>query len=539
MGGNAPDGAAGAATPDGRGGACDDRARDDVEPKQQCEIQLGHMCNNRCSFCVSGRLTALGLARPQASDPHREALREAARQGHRKVTFVGGEPTLARGLPDLVREAAALGFEEVVVFSNGAKTAREDFVASLVAAAGPGRLRLRLSFQGGDAASHDRTTGREGSFDRLVRTLDAAERQGVPVSVNTCVVASNHASLARFPALFAGRGVTQVHVDALRDPGDLSEEALRAITARFTDLAPALVAMVDGFPKGFDVNVGNFPFCVEPRLAHVTHHDGEPTTLVAQSPDGALEPLDKYVVRGDKRAKVASCGRCVLEPRCAGVPRPYLAFFGAGELVPLTPGRLRERADVGALFDVHLAPMLEATLRQWTPPAPFRVREVARRDGAIDVAFDAPAGLVARVVAPGGGVAGRALCALEVPSWADDRASGRRCLAALWDALAAQGGAELHPLGEDAEVTLAPRVAARLRRLRAAAPFGPLRWTGVRARGDGARVELDLDAGEGGGAVLWLAATAPEVGYALRGEAPEPALRAGIGAVFEALRARG
>jgi MoaA/NifB/PqqE/SkfB family radical SAM enzyme len=509
-----------------------------VEPRQQCEIQLGHVCNNRCAFCVSGRLTALGLARPQASDPHREALRAAAAAGHRKVTFVGGEPTLVRGFDDLVREAAALGFEEIVVFSNGVKTAREDFVAALVAAAGPGRLRLRLSFQGGDAASHDRTTGRAGSFERLVRTLDAADRLGVPVSVNTCVVASNHASLAHFPRLFAGRGVTQVHVDALRDPGDLSEASLREITPRFSEQAPTLLAMVEGFPKGFDVNVGNFPFCVEPRLAHVIHHDGEPTTLVAQSPDGVRAALDKYVVRGDKRAKVPSCDRCVLAPRCAGVPLPYLRFFGSDELVPLTPERLRARADVAALFHVHLAALLEATLRQWVPPEPFGLARVLRGDGAIEVTFEAPAGLVARVVAPGGGLAGRALCALEVSSWPADRASARRCLAALWDALAPQGGAEEHPLGDDAEVTLAPRVAARLRRLRAAAPFAPLQWTEVRARRDGSRVELVLDAGDGGGAILWLAAEAPEVGYALRGSVREQALRAGIGAIFHALRAR-
>jgi MoaA/NifB/PqqE/SkfB family radical SAM enzyme len=509
-----------------------------MEPNQQCEIQLGHMCNNRCSFCVSGRLTALGLARPQPLDPHLAELRAAFAAGHRKVTLVGGEPTLARGLTDFVRAAAAMGFEEVVVFSNGAKTARGEFVDELIEAAGPGRLRLRLSFQGGDRESHDRTTGRDGSFERLVRTLDAAARRGVPVSVNTCVVASNFASLARFPALFAGHGVTQVHVDALRDPGDLSPEALRAITPRFSDVAPALVAMVRGFPEGFDVNVGNFPFCVEPRLAHVTRHDGESTTLVAQGADGRVEACDKYEVRGDKRAKVPACASCVLDARCAGVPRPYLDFYGAGELVPLTPRRLRESAPAAPLFDAHVAPMLEAALAVWSPPAPFALTSVTRRNGSLDVVFAAPAGLAVRLTPPGGGVAGRELFALEVPSRASDRADGRRCLAALWEALAAHGGDELHPLGDDADVDLAPRVAARLRRLRAVAPFAPLRWAGVRVRDDGARVELELDAGEGRGAVLWLASAAPEVGYALRGEGREDALRRGIGAVFDALRAR-
>lgn len=521
-------------------GACDDRWGRAVEPERQCEIQLGHLCNNRCVFCVSGRLTALGRTRPQASDPHREALRTAAMAGHRKVTFVGGEPTLVRELTDLLREAASLGFEEIVVFSNGVKTWREDFVAALVEAVGAGRLRLRLSFQGGDAVSHDRTTGRKGSFERLLQTLDTADRLGVPVSVNTCIVATNYASLAAFPSLFAGHGVTQVHVDTVRDPGDLSDETLRAITPRFREVAPVLISMVEGFPKGFDVNVGNLPFCVAPRLAHVTHHDGESTTLVAQSVEGVLAPIDKYAVRGDKRAKLPSCSSCVLEPRCRGVPHPYLKFFGAEEFVPLTARRVRESADVRAVFDVHLAPMFEVALRRWVPPGPFGVRDVVRHNGAVDVEFDRPPGLRARIVAPGGGIAGRELCAMELVSRSEHREGMRQCLHALWDVLASRGGEVLHPLGEDAWEPVVPRVAARLRRLRSCAPFDPLRWTEVRVLNHGSRVELHLQVtGEEGGAVFWLSDASPELGYTVRGRASEGALREGLGAMITALRTRG
>ncbi len=57
----------------------------------------------------------------------------------------------------------------------------------------------------------------------------------------------------------------------------------------------------------------------------------------------------------------------------------------------------------------------------------------------------------------------------------------------------------------------------------------------------GARVELDLDAGDGASAVVWLASSAPEVGYALRGEhaSREKALRQGLGALLSALRSGG
>lgn len=511
-----------------------------MEPKQQSEIQLGHLCNNRCVFCESGRLTALGLARPQPLEPFLEALRASYEAGDRRVTFVGGEPTLARGLVDLVRAAADMGFEEIVVFSNGVRTAREDYVDSLLAAS-RGRLRLRLSFQGGDRESHERTTRREGSFERLLRTLDVAAARGVPVSVNTCVVRSNHASLPLLPSLFAGRGVTQVHVDMVHDPGDLSMDALNTIMPRLSDVAPSLLAMVRGFSDGFDVNVGNFPFCVEPRLAPVTRHEGEATTLVVNASHGVAEPHDKYGLRDDQWVKSPGCAGCALDRRCAGVPAVYADLYGLDELAPLTASRLLASAPPARVFDAHVAPLLEEALRAWEPPEGDL--RVTRRAGsvAVEVILSASDVLAVKLVPPGAGVAGRALCAMELVAWPTDATRARRFLSALWERVGAVGGDEVHPLGDDVGVTLAPRVAARLRRLRDASPFAPLRWTSVRAMEGGARVELDLDAGEGARAVVWLASSAPEVGYALRGDhSPrEKALRQGLGALLGALRSGG
>src|SRR5206468_645236 len=37
------------------------------------EIQLGHLCNNRCVFCSSGQLTAMKIARPVPLEPTDEA----------------------------------------------------------------------------------------------------------------------------------------------------------------------------------------------------------------------------------------------------------------------------------------------------------------------------------------------------------------------------------------------------------------------------------------------------------------------------------
>jgi MoaA/NifB/PqqE/SkfB family radical SAM enzyme len=311
--------------------------------QREIEIQLGHLCNNRCVFCVSGQETARGNAGVADMAPVIAELGRARERGHLKVTILGGEPTLQPGFLDVVRHAARLGFEEIVVFTNGARTARAAFVDE-VRAAGEGRVTWRLSLQGATREAHERTTRKDGSWDRLLRTLAILHARGERVTVNMCVVAQNHASVAAFPALLVPFGVRQLHLDMVRplDTGDRTEDELSAMMVPYGDLVPALTAMVRGFPEGFDVNIGNLPYCVAPHLARFIHHDGEPTLTVAVDGQGAHSaPWDKYQVKRRDKIKPATCATCALEPQCSGVFDTYRRLHGTSELRPIAPDELR------------------------------------------------------------------------------------------------------------------------------------------------------------------------------------------------------
>ncbi len=342
-----------------------------MEPKKQIEIQLGHMCNNRCVFCVSGQQTAVGGAGVADMAPVLAELARARAQGHAKVTLLGGEPTLQPGFPDVVRRAVALGFEEIVVFTNGVRTAREGFLDE-IRAIGAGKLTWRISLQGATEASHERTTLKDGSFGRILRTLSALHARGERVTVNMCVVRSNYASVSAFPALLLPFGVTQLHLDMVRpsDAGQRTEDDLRAMIPRYSDMVPALTAMVRGFPEGFDVNIGNLPYCVAPHLAPFVHHDGEATVTVTVDDEGERStPWDKYAVKRRDKSKPESCSACALTAQCSGVFDVYRQFYGVEELVPITRERLREIDPEGRLL-----PKVEA-------PAPVLTQAVARSIG--------------------------------------------------------------------------------------------------------------------------------------------------------------
>src|SRR3982750_3589091 len=81
------------------------------------EIQLGHLCNNRCVFCSSGQLTAMKIARAVPLEPPVKARGPARPAGAWHLTSLGGEPATHKRFLEALRKAVELGFEHVVIFT--------------------------------------------------------------------------------------------------------------------------------------------------------------------------------------------------------------------------------------------------------------------------------------------------------------------------------------------------------------------------------------------------------------------------------------
>jgi hypothetical protein len=340
-----------------------------------------------------------------------------------------------------------------------------------------------------------------------------------------CVVTSNFEDVDRFPELVLPYGVVQLHLDMMRplDAGDRSEAELRATLPRYSSLAAPFRRMVRGFPDGFDVNIGNLPFCIAPDLAPWIHHDGEPTETVAVDGDGELsKPWNKYLVKRRDKLKPERCRECVLDARCSGVFETYADFYGLDELSPIDGATLRRLDPRGRLFGLWAPPSLSARL----DGTGLVVRSAGER--AVRIVGD---GVDLELRSDPGGPS--ALAAYEGFTIRGQLGEDASILARLADAFGALGE-PIHPLGPEA-----PRPALReaLGRLRARAPFGRTRWRAVTRTHD--RVELRLEGPDGEAAVLWLELTGgkPAGGYRVEGEATD-ALVGGLREAMAALRER-
>jgi MoaA/NifB/PqqE/SkfB family radical SAM enzyme len=505
------------------------------------ELQLGHLCNDRCVFCISGRLTSRRQAPLLAFDLLAERVRRAYADGHRALTFLGGEPTIQPAFLPLVELAVSLGFERIVLFTNGSKAGRTDLVERVLATGG--NFEWRFSFQGATEAAHEATTRRKGSFRQLLRAVERVAAHGQPITANTCVVAQNHRSLAAFPALLSGLGVAQLHVDMIHpeDTGNLSLEELAPMMVRYSEIVPHLREMVSGFPAGFDVNVGNLPPCFAPDLAPYVHHGGQPTETT-QAHDFGLVVLqdgrDKYAQKQRGKVKVPGCRSCRFDARCSGLFPEYVALFGDGELRPVHEPPVLARARFRDLDRGALTRALTRSAEQ--TGAGFELRDDGEEGLCALVHGPRPGdrlrlGFGLRQAAPGRATFHRGSVRVLGREGSLDAARG--WLRALQAELGAEGWRSHAPLAEDLLVPPSPRIARALGVGRAGAPFGLLEWTDLALEPGGAGATLTLRDPSGAEAVAWVGPTGH--GYRLRGGEPSPVLRGGLGALFRVLHGAG
>lgn len=133
--------------------------------------ELTLRCNMRCAHCGSAAGTLRGHELESA-----EALRlcdELGELGCERLTLLGGEPFLREDWEAITKRLQARGVR-VNVITNGWLTAERDLVARIRDA---GLTTFAVSIDG-YRERHDTLRRREGSFARILKSLDLASRSG-------------------------------------------------------------------------------------------------------------------------------------------------------------------------------------------------------------------------------------------------------------------------------------------------------------------------------------------------------------------------
>jgi cyclic pyranopterin phosphate synthase len=146
-------------------------------------VSVTDRCNYRCNYCMPEDLGDQLAFAPKSAVLSFEELERVvgvfARLGVRKVRLTGGEPTVRRGIVDLVgRIARVPGIEQVVMTSNGHLL--EELAAPLAHA---GLQAINISLDTLDPVKFATLTGR-GELGRVLAGIAAARVAGLRLKLN-------------------------------------------------------------------------------------------------------------------------------------------------------------------------------------------------------------------------------------------------------------------------------------------------------------------------------------------------------------------
>ncbi len=148
-------------------------------------VSVTDRCNYRCAYCVpSGGVGHEDREQLLSFEEVAALVRLFARLGVRRLRLTGGEPTVRRDLPALVRLLREIdGIEEIALSTNGHLLAA---LAAPLRAAGVDRLNVSLDSL--DAERFRRITG-GGDLPRVLEGLEAAAAAGfASIKINTVAI---------------------------------------------------------------------------------------------------------------------------------------------------------------------------------------------------------------------------------------------------------------------------------------------------------------------------------------------------------------
>jgi MoaA/NifB/PqqE/SkfB family radical SAM enzyme len=283
-------------------------------------VVTNETCNQNCGFCNARRpVESPEVARAEVV---LQRIDEAARGGAREIVLTGGEPSLRRDLPLLIKRAKGAEGVTVTLETNAALITAARAQALAEAGLDKARVHLPAWGQGADSITRD-----EGGFSSAIEGALALDRAGVVIEVATPIVRANLGSVPELPAKIAASGlpvralVLGVPV-ASPDPSELVPliEAAAAIEAAQE------TARSVGLPVRLSV-ASSIPPCAFPRPSRAAH-------LFALTRGGADRP---------GFARLPGCEPCAVRDRCPGVPSAALAREPGFEVRPIQGDRMRRR----------------------------------------------------------------------------------------------------------------------------------------------------------------------------------------------------
>jgi len=146
------------------------------------QFQYNYRCNFHCQHCDITKLRRKNQNRSFTSNDVKELSRQADEMGLAHIVITGGEPLI---FPDFDEIVEAIDPQKFYITSDTNGWLLDDRRAQHLKNIGVDKIQLSLDSL--DPAGHDEFRRKKGSYERCIKAIDAAQKAGLNIIIQTVV----------------------------------------------------------------------------------------------------------------------------------------------------------------------------------------------------------------------------------------------------------------------------------------------------------------------------------------------------------------
>lgn len=301
-------------------------------------IIASYTCNNKCVFCIDWDKRKIP---DRNTSEIKKEIAGARSRGSTYLELIGGETTIRKDILELVKFSKGLGFETIMMATNGRVFSYKKFTKKIISA---GLNSIVFSIHGNTSKLHDSLTQVPGSFKQLRRGLDNVKKTSqelglkVLLGSNTCIVKQNYKHLPQIGKYIKGLGINNAEFIFVDPSYGAAFRFFDKLVPKISQVAPFAHECLDigRASKSPHWHVRYVPLCYfQDYLDQISElHELKIFTTEHIAPDFYNPNAEK----GRKivgRAKTEKCSGCKLFDACEGIWKEYLKHYGDQELKPI------------------------------------------------------------------------------------------------------------------------------------------------------------------------------------------------------------
>lgn len=316
------------------------------------DLKVGYSCNNRCKHCVIDDSKDKLIERKENIDLTTEEciflINKAVDLGTKYIVLTGGEVSIRKDFPDLLRKCAEEKLN-ITVQSNGRLLGKDSLLDVYKDICD---IRFVIALHGAEK-THDSITQVPGSFKETSNSIKKLVGINKLVILKVVISKINMEELPDIVNISKNLGVKYICFAFPHGQG-AARKNFEEVIPTYSELKKYLFETIE-LAKRLEIQIEfeDIPFCIIPKNMHLVgelKYLGDDDAFCSQVKE---KMFDWNQIRKDIKSKSEKCLNCDLNTICEGVWSEYTETFGFNDFKPIKFPANKKESVIKALTNLR------------------------------------------------------------------------------------------------------------------------------------------------------------------------------------------